>query len=387
MSILLSNTKQNFLIDGVKFFKENLDKLKCDSMVTDHPITSSEIAVYMILHLHTDEMGQIRSFTKDKAVSERKQLCISHIAKEHDLTYETIKKAFDRLIERNYIAAVHTNNTFHYEIVDYTTYNQPENLSYFRIPTVLFQEKFFGQLIKHRFHKGALLLLELSQYFSRQVGMNKKTAEDSSKISGIREMKYLKKVLNTTAKRVRLFLSIIRNVFLFKPLSEKVKNPAKNRINRIREFVQIHIEKYSFSLNPLCFTKNDYTKATRLMAAATKEMAARIKYAKIPVKWRDILDINKSISRMTSIAINLEVVNKANKMMHYTVSKVADTLESMHLENSYKSIQSVGAFVNKLFTDAWKEYLANYMDRSERIEIGFNYSNKFWEPPTFMNEK
>ncbi|PKR83066.1 hypothetical protein [Heyndrickxia camelliae] len=388
---LNSTVKQNFVIKGVKFFKKNLDKIRYDSMITDHPITTSEIVVYMILHLHTDEMGQIRSLTKDKNISERKQLCISNLAKDHDLTYETVKKAFDSLIERNYIAEVYDAKGMHYEIVDYAKYNQQtnnpldqENLNYFNIPLHLFEEKIFGPLIKHRFHKGALLILELCQFFARQIGTNKKSIDDVAKVQATRRMEYLKKALNTTAKRVRLFLNIIHNVFLFKPNDEIVKNPSSSRINRVREFVQVCVKTYTLSLHPACYLENDKTVQKRELAAAKKEMAARIKHAKIPVKWRDTLDINNSISRIVKIASNLDIIKKSRDMITYAVSTVADTLEDMHLKGSIKEIKSIGAFVNKLFTKAWEEYQVQRITFEERHEIITDYMIKYGEPPIFL---
>ncbi|MFS0882754.1 hypothetical protein [Metabacillus niabensis] len=394
MSILLKPKEpQNFIIDGVKFFKNHLDKLRYDSMVTDFPITTSEISVFMILHLYTDEMGQIRSLTKDPSVSERKQLCISNIATEHDLNYETVKKAFDSLLERNYIAEVYTANGMHYEIVDYGKFNQQidntvnqEKSTYFRIPIALFQEKVFGTLIKHRYHKGPILLLELCQYFSVQLGTNRRNIEDIQRVQGERTMSYLKKTLNTTAKRVRYFLSIIHNIFIFKPLEEKVKNPSKNRIERRRTFVQIYIEKFNFSLNEACFKRNDEANERKAFARVRKEMAARIKNANIPIKWRDMKDIEKSLSRMVKISTHFQVVDKSQKMLDYTVSRVADTLEDLNRNKALSSIRRIGAFVNKCFSTAVEEF-TKILPVGERLDIMTEYHKTYGNYPTFLNEK
>lgn len=394
MSILLKPKEpQNFIIDGVKFFKSHLDKLRYDSMVTDFPITTSEISVFMILHLYTDEMGQIRSLTKDPSVSERKQLCISNIATEHDLNYETVKKAFDSLLARNYIAEVYTENGMHYEIVDYAKFNQQvvnsinlEKSSYFRIPMALFEEKVFGSLIKQRYHKGPILLLELCQYFSVQLGTNRRNIENIQAVQGERTMSYLKKALNTTAKRVRNFLTIIHNIFMFKPLEEKVKNPSKNRMVRRRAFVQICIEKFTFSLNGACFKRNDEANERKSFARVRKEMAARIKNANIPIKWRDMKDIEKSLSRMVKISTHFQVVDKSQKMLDYTVSKVADTLEDLHRNKSLSSIRRIGAFVNKCFSTAFEEF-TKILPVGERLDIMTEYHKTYGIYPTFLNEK
>uniref|UniRef100_UPI003F496D91 hypothetical protein n=1 Tax=Niallia taxi TaxID=2499688 RepID=UPI003F496D91 len=213
MSVLIPPPKpQTLTIDGVKFFKKHLDKIvKYDLELSYNPITTSEISLFMILHLYTDEMGQLRSLTKDPAVSERKQLCISNISTEHELTYETVKKAFDKLLERNYIAEVHTEQDMHYEIVDYGKYNNlitsysEEKSSYFHIPMALFQEKIFGQLIKQRYQRGPILLLKLCEYIQRQIGTNRRTVEDVELVKGDRTMSYLKKTLNTTSKKLLIY--------------------------------------------------------------------------------------------------------------------------------------------------------------------------------------
>jgi DNA-binding transcriptional regulator YhcF (GntR family) len=387
---VLKNHPQKFTIEGIKFFKNHLDKLRYDSMVTDQPITTSEISVFMILHLYTDEMGQIRSLTKDTSISDRKLLCVSNLATDHNLNYETVKKAFDSLIARNYVAEVYSDRGMHYEIVDYGKYNQQivnsvskETASYFRIPLALFQERIFGSLIKHRYHKGPILLLELSQYFTVQLGTNRRNVEDFELVKGERTMSYLKKVLNTTAKRVRSFLDIIHNVFLFKPVAETIKNPSIHRTQRKRSFVQICIEKFSFSLNGACFKRNEEQNEQRSFARVRKEMAARIKHARIPVKWREMKDIEKSLSRMVRVSTHLQVVNKAKSMLDYTVSKVADTLEDLHTNGEIKSIRRIGAFVNKCFSNAFSDYKESFSEE-EKMKIEIEYHKVYGEYPTFL---
>ncbi|MGG0878038.1 hypothetical protein [Bacillus inaquosorum] len=392
MTVLqIASDPQKFTVDGVRFFKQHLDKIRLDSMVTDNPITTSEICVFMILHLYTDEMGQIRSLTKDPSVSERKQLCISNLSTEHDLTYETVKKAFDSLLERNYIAEVYTTKGTHYEIVDYAKYNQQinnplmdEKSSYFRIPFALFEEKIFGSLIKHRFHKGPILLLELSQYFTVQLGTNRRHTEDIQKVKGERTMSFLKQALNTTAKRVRSFLSIIRNVFKFEPVEKKVKSPSQNRKERKRTFVQVCIEKFTFSLNGVCFKQNDGNSERKTFASAKKEMAARINNARIPVKWRDLKDIERSISRMVNMSTHLKVVDKGQKMLNYTISKVADKLEALHNTRELESIKSIGAYVNKSFTNAFNDFQKSFLSIEDRIDIIHEYQKMYGETPPFL---
>lgn len=394
MSILLkAKGPQNFSVDGVKFFKKHLNKLRYDSMVTDYPITTSEISVFMILHLYTDEMGQIRSLTKDPSISDRKLLCISNLSSEHDLNYETVKKAFDSLLSRKYIAEVYTANGLHYEIVDYDKHNQQilnslseERSSYFRIPLALFQEKVFGSLIKQRYHKGPLLLLELCQYFTVQLGTNRRSVEDIQIVQGERTMSYLKKTLNTTAKRVRNFLSIIQNIFMFKPIEEKIKNPSQQRTERRRTFVQVCIEKFTFSLNGACFKRTDEINDRKSFARVKKEMAARIKNAQIPVKWRDMKDIEKSISRMVKLSTHLQVVDKSQKMLNYTVSKVADTLEHLHNNDELSSIRRIGAFVNKCFSTAFDDF-KKFLTVDDRVQIMTEYNRTFGNYPPFLSEK
>lgn len=373
---------QNYIISGVKFFKSNLDKLRLDASVTDHPITASEVSVYMILHLHADEAGYIHSFTNDPSVSDKKLLCISNIAKDHDLVYETTKKAFDSLIERDYVKEVFTKEGLYYELVDYAANNNNENINYFRIPKALFEEKVFGELIKHRYHKGPILLLELSQYFTRQVGTNRRHA-DLDSIKGERTMDYLKRTLYTTAKRVRDFLEIIKRVFSFKPLKTYIKEPSSLRHHRVREFAQVCIDKFEFTLNNACFLKNDKQLEKKAVASAKREVANRFKNAKIDIKWRDMLDINKSINRIGKIAAHLDVVGKTNGMLRHTLLQVCDVLELMNLENKLSEIKSIGAFVNKLFTTAWSDYQQT-LTPGDKVEIITAYTKKYEENPSFL---
>ncbi|MED4057221.1 hypothetical protein ACQRXC_28870 (plasmid) [Niallia taxi] len=391
MSVLTQPVKpQNFTIEGIKFFKKHLEKIELDSQVTDHPITTSEISLYMILHLYTDEMGEIRSFTKDPDVSDRKLLCISNIASEHSLTYETVKKAFDKLIERKYIQEVYTEFGMHYEIVDFAKYNQliasknPDRSTYFHIPLALFKEKVFGQLIKQRYHKGPILLLKLCEFFQRQIGTNRRLVEDVELVKGDRTMSYLKKTLNTTAKRVRNFLSIINNVFSFIPVDKTLKTPSKDRMNRRREFVQVCIEKFNFTLNSACYKKIDEKSQRKTFATWKKEMSARIKNAKIPLKFRDKIDIEKSISRMVNYSVHFEVVNLSKDMLGFTISSVADTLEELHIKGQLKSIKSIGRFANSQFTKALFNFKEKYMDESDVIEIGHAYNKTYGTYPDFL---
>ncbi|GAF66469.1 hypothetical protein BTS2_3370 [Bacillus sp. TS-2] len=380
-------TKQKLKIDGVKFFKKHLDQIRLDLELSD-PITASEIVVFMILHMHTDEMGQIRSLTKDSSVSLRKQLCISNISIEHDLKYETTKKAFDRLLEKNYISEVHLNEGMHYEIVNYAKYNQSsprneEKLSYFEIPKAIFEEKFFSEIIKQRFNRAALYLLELSQYFNRQIGQNRSHIDDPIKVEAIRTMKGLKDKLQTTPARIRSFLKLIHRVFLFSPLDEMIKKPSSSRTKRVRTFNQTVIKKFKLTLNAGCFIMNDENEERKTFAGLRKEMAARIKYANIPVKRREQMDINKSIRRMVKISKSLEIINLSKDMLRYTVTKVADVLEEMKNTGEFSKVRNIGAFANKLFTTAWEDYKRTISDR-DRIKAISHYASTYNTTPFFL---
>ncbi|WP_226567812.1 hypothetical protein [Bacillus stratosphericus] len=387
---------QNFTIDGIKFFKAHLDKLRLDSTSTENPVTTSEVSLFMILHLYTDEMGQIRSFTKDPSISERKQLCISNISTDHDLTYETVKKAFDTLISKNYVKEVYTETGVHYEIVDYALYNQQlENnkglfekgkSSYFRIPKALFLEKIFGSLIKHRYHTGPIFLLELCQYFTVQIGTNRKYTTDINKVTGERTMNFLKKTLRTNAKRVRQFLGLINRIFKFEPVNTKVKKPV-NRFTRKRSFTQVCIDKFKFHLNGNCFKENELNLTTEAFSRSKKEIDARVKYAQIPLKWREMQDIYKSISRVVNLSQHLSIVQKEQKVLNFALSKVSDTLEELHKNDGLKTIKSVGAFVNKMFSNAFDEFVQNFIKVDERIDIMDAYHRKYGEYPLFINRE
>ncbi|WP_062323057.1 hypothetical protein [Halolactibacillus sp. JCM 19043] len=374
---------QHYIVSGVKFFKDTLDKLRLDASVTDQPITASEISVLMILHSYADETGQIHSLTHDKNTSDRKALSISNIARDHELVYETTKKAFDSLIARNYITEVYTSNSMYYELVDYTELNNSNNLNYFRIPQRLFEEKVFGQLIKHRYHTAPLVLLELSQYFTRQIGLNKRFSTPQD-VSATRTMNYLKSALKTTAKRVRAFTDIVKNVFVFKPIDTKVKAPSESRSNRLRTFAQVCIDKFECSMNVACFKENDKQKEKETYSYAKREIANRIKNASIPLKWRDRLDINKSMQRMSKIALHLDCINKKHHMLRQVLLQVGDALETLHLDGELRDIKSIGAFVNKLCSNAWEDYKTRNLSAEDRIEIMTNYQTQYEEHPAFL---
>lgn len=374
---------QHYIVSGVKFFKDTLDKIRLDASVTDNPITASEISVLMILHTYADETGQIHALTHDKSVSDKKVLCIANLARDHGLVYETTKKAMDKLIERNYVREVYTSNGMHYELTDYAQLNNQDNLNYFRIPLRLFEEKIFGKLIKHRYHKGPIVLLELSQYFTRQVGMNKRFSSPEE-IAATRTMNYLKTALNTTAKRVREFIDIVKNIFVFKPLDKTIKKPSTSRTTQIRTFIQVCIDKFECTLNVSCFKENDKQKEKETIAYARREIDNRIKHAKIPVKWRDRLDINKSIHRIAGIALHLECVNKKKHMLRSVLLEVGDTLESLHLQGRLREIKSIGAFINKVCSNAWENYKNRNLSPKDKIEIMTYYHKKYGENPSFL---
>ncbi|WP_144514858.1 hypothetical protein [Bacillus pumilus] len=381
---------QTHIIEGVKFFKHHLDKLKLDAIVTDNPITTSELSVFLILHLYSDDMGQVRSLTVNPDVSDRRKLCISNIARDHELTYETVKKAFDSLIARGYINEVFTENAMHYEIADYATCNKPSegsSMNYFRIPKALFEEKVFGELIKKRFHKGVIFLLELSQYFTKQIGTNRKNIDDLAKVTAIRQMSYLKKALHTSAERVRIFLDIIKNVFLFKPIDMTVKKPDSSRITRTRSFMQTCISKFKMSLNKACYAVNDDLKKRKVLAAAKREIDARIKNANLPIKHRDLEDIYKSVSRIVKIGMHLNVVNKTKSMVNYCILHVGDTLESLYQNGELKNIKRIGAFVNKVFSNAWDEYQSRHITVGDRLDIRSNYMKDYGVQPSFLKQE
>lgn len=197
-------------------------------------------------------------------------------------------------------------------------------------------------------------------------------------------MNYLKSALKTTAKRVRAFTDIVKNVFVFKPIDTKVKAPSESRSNRLRTFAQVCIDKFECSMNVACFKENDKQKEKETYSYAKREIANRIKNASIPLKWRDRLDINKSMQRMSKIALHLDCINKKHHMLRQVLLQVGDALETLHLDGELRDIKSIGAFVNKLCSNAWEDYKTRNLSAEDRIEIMTNYQTQYEEHPAFL---
>ncbi|KXZ13169.1 hypothetical protein P4T89_09435 [Bacillus nakamurai] len=81
--------------------------------------------------------------------------------------------------------------------------------------------------------------------------------------------------------------------------------------------------------------------------------------------------------RMVNMSTHLKVVDKGQKMLNYTIFKVADKLEALHNTGELESIKSIGAYVNISFTNAFNDFQKSFLSIEDRIDIIHEYQ-KLW---------
>ncbi|EJR62099.1 hypothetical protein [Bacillus cereus] len=362
MKFSKKNKKSKFLMHGPKFFDELRIYLIKNNELGEYALPSSALATYILLHYKVNDLGRLPRDFK-----------LSTVANESDIPYTTIHTGFQALLHSGLVREIFINGKIPvYEICNYARLNRTAKetkdndgkLSYFRIPNLLLETSILKELVSHRDSKGIIELLNLCNNFTRELKF--KSKDSIEKYTLPRNMDGLKERLGRNAKKVRNYLKIISPIFKFDAAIQKVRNPRKGRIARIREKIQqIVITQFTVSMNPACVIENDLAEIKQTEAKMRKEATARLESIGIALTNKDRKDIVVSYKgEVSRIATYIKNKQLRDNFMTYTMSYAMDQCESFLALG--EKIKSLGGMVRAKLRESFIPWAERYLDDDTR---------------------
>ncbi|PHF94968.1 hypothetical protein COI63_31885 [Bacillus toyonensis] len=361
MKFSKKNKTSKYLMHGPKFFDELRIYLIKNKELGEFALPSSALATYILLHFKVNDLGRLPRDFK-----------LSIIANESDIPYTTIHTGFQALLHSGLVREIFINGIPVYEICNYARFNRTAKetkdnagkLSYFRIPHALLETSILKELVSHRDSKGIIELLNLCNNFTRELKF--KSKDSIEKYTLPRNMDGLKERLGRNAKKVRSYLKIISPVFKFDVAIQKVRNPRKGRIARIREKIQqIVITQFTVSMNPACVIENDRAAIKQTEAKMRKEATARLESIGIALTTKDRKDIVVSYKgEVSRIATYIKNKRLRDDFMTYTMSYAMDQCESFLVLG--EKIKSLGGMVRAKLRESFIPWAERYLDDDTR---------------------
>ncbi|OQR53376.1 hypothetical protein [Bacillus sp. CDB3] len=379
MKFSKKNKTSKYLMHGPKFFDEIRIYLIKNNELGEYALPSSALATYILLHYKVNDLGRLPRDFK-----------LSTIANESDIPYTTIHTGFQALLHSGLVREIFINGKIPvYEICNYARLNRTAKetkdndgkLSYFRIPNLLLETSILKELVSHRDSKGIIEFLGLCTHFTHQFKYSKNSVED---YSFVRNMDSLKKRLGRNAKKVRNYLKIISPVFKFDAAIQKVRNPRKGRIARIREKIQqIVITQFTVSMHPACVIENDRAEIRQTEAKMRKEAMARLESVGIALTNNERKDITVAYKGEISLIASF-IKNKQlrDSFMTYAMSYAMDQCESFLAIG--EKIKTIGGFIRAKLRESLVSWSDNYLDDDTRHKLVMDLtSNDIDVPNTF----
>ena len=361
MKFSKKNKTSKYLMHGPKFFDELRIYLIKNNELGEFALPSSALATYILLHFKVNDLGRLPRDFK-----------LSTIANESDIPYTTIHTGFQALLHSGLVKEIFINGKIPvYEICNYARFNctaketkdNDGKLSYFRIPNLLLETSILKELVSHRDSKGIIEFLGLCTHFTHQFKYSKSSVED---YSYVRKMDSLKERLGRNAKKVRNYLKIISPIFKFDVAIQKVRNPRKGRIARIREKIQqIVITQFTVIMNPACVIENDRAEIKQAEAKMRKEATARLESIGIALTTKDRKDIVVSYKgEVSRIATYIKNKQLRDDFMTYTMSYAMDQCESFLVLG--EKIKSIGGMIRAKLRESFIPWAERYLDDDTR---------------------
>lgn len=362
MKFSKKNKTSKYLMHGPKFFDELRIYLIKNNELGEYALPSSALATYILLHYKVNDLGRLPRDFK-----------LSTVANESDIPYTTIHTGFQALLHSGLVREIFINGKIPvYEICNYARLNRTAKetkdndgkLSYFRIPNLLLETSILKELVSHRDSKGIIELLNLCNNFTRELKF--KSKDSIEKYTLPRNMDGLKERLGRNAKKVRNYLKIISPIFKFDAAIQKVRNPRKGRIARIREKIQqIVITQFTVSMNPTCVIENDRAEIKQTEAKMRKEATARLESIGIALTNKDRKDIVVSYKgEVSRIATYIKNKQLRDDFMTYTMSYAMDQCESFLVLG--EKIKSIGGMIRAKLRESFIPWAERYLDDDTR---------------------
>ncbi|AXY11518.1 hypothetical protein CUC43_33630 (plasmid) [Bacillus thuringiensis LM1212] len=365
MKFSKKNKTSKYLMHGPKFFDELRIYLIKNNELGEYALPSSALATYILLHYKVNDLGRLPRDFK-----------LSTIANESDIPYTTIHTGFQALLHSGLVREIFINGKIPvYEICNYARFNRTAKetkdndgkLSYFRIPNLLLETSILKGLVSHRDSKGIIELLNLCNNFTRELKF--KSKDSIEKYTLPRNMDGLKERLGRNAKKVRNYLKIISPIFKFDVAIQKVRNPRKGRISRIREKIQqIVITQFTVSMNPACVIENDRAEIRQTEAKMRKEAMARLESVGIALTNNERKDITVAYKgEISLIAAFIKNTQLRDSFMTYAMSYAMDQCESFLAIG--EKIKTIGGFIRAKLRESLVSWSDNYLDDDTRHKL------------------
>ncbi|HDR7949920.1 TPA: hypothetical protein QCY38_003607 [Bacillus toyonensis] len=364
MKFSKKNKTSKYLMHGPKFFDELRIYLIKNNELGEYALPSSALATYILLHYKVNDLGRLPRDFK-----------LSTVANESDIPYTTIHTGFQALLHSGLVREIFINGKIPvYEICNYARLNRTAKetkdndgkLSYFRIPNLLLETSILKELVSHRDSKGIIEFLGLCTHFTHQFKYSKNSVED---YSYVRKMDSLKERLGRNAKKVRNYLKIISPIFKFDVAIQKVRNPRKGRISRIREKIQqIVITQFTVSMNPACVIENDRAEIRQTEAKMRKEAMARLESVGIALTNNERKDITVAYKgEISLIAAFIKNKQLRDSFMTYAMSYAMDQCENFLAIG--EKIKTIGGFIRAKLRESLVSWSDNYLDEDTRHKL------------------
>ncbi|MED1554765.1 hypothetical protein [Bacillus paramycoides] len=376
MKFSKKNKTSKYLMHGPKFFDELRIYLIKNNELGEYALPSSALATYILLHYKVNDLGRLPRDFK-----------LSTVANESDIPYTTIHTGFQALLHSGLVREIFINGKIPvYEICNYARLNRTAKetkdndgkLSYFRIPNLLLETSILKELVSHRDSKGIIEFLGLCTHFTHQFKYSKNSVED---YSYVRKMDSLKERLGRNAKKVRNYLKIISPIFKFDVAIQKVRNPRKGRIARIREKIQqIVITQFTVSMNPACVIENDRAEIRQTEAKMRKEAMARLESVGIALTNNERKDITVAYKgEISLIAACIKNKQLRDSFMTYAMSYAMDQCESFLVIG--EKIKTIGGFIRAKLRESLVSWSDNYLDDDTRHKLVMDLTSNDIEVP------
>lgn len=378
---LMNKKRQNYSINGVKFFQAGLDLLKAEHERS--PLSAAAIATYILFHFKADDFGRVNA----------KELSLSTWANSTKIPYTTIHSGREVLFARGLVKEIIIAGEPYYQITNFDRWNSPElaaqgvKLSYFRVSYKLLKDPVLKSLVSSRNSAGLFLLLDLFNAITRAIGNKIKNSKNSSiedivNVSKEYTMNTLKTKTKQSALKVRQFIEAVKTLFVFEAEGYSERIPSKDRVavTKKNNVIQIVIRKFKVKINPeMVHSEEDELETQTLEASLRKEVISKLDHFQIPKRNKDIRDImaafkQEVIKIMKYSSQPLKVRNRIiRNIFEDSLRLLTDYYTAQKAKDPRFRIKSLGGYMRRTFIQTFKNYLEIHISLEDKIDMGTSY--------------
>lgn len=372
----MSSTSQKYHVTGFKFFRTH--KKKLITLQEKENLSAAAIGAFIFALEEVLPSGELPSNYKHIKIS-----------KEYNVKYSTYTTGFYECIKHNLICVDVVQGKKIYYINGYKEENrskqerpnQEGDLSYFQIPGyILRSTNTIQTLIRTKNAKGLIEFIRMYDRCVTSLQYKKQTLTDYTQDYNF---KTFKERVKWSAKKIREFLAIISPVLNVKTDVVQVKKPRIDKKNRIRKAA----EQIVTSAFHVCVPQDIVsTKAADADAVALlKEATTRVSLMKLPTSTKDSKGLRK--------AINDNLISWKEFMEDWTFKRFSRSsieyafsqLEE-YIRKPNCKVNSTPAYITTKLREGAEDFIMNFMDENERIDLATAYYEKYNRYPAYVKK-